>query len=308
MKAMKHAYGDVEELIEAALDEIEVAPSLRERARSKLRKSVETNGLAAVTAMISDAQSRKAKAEAWLTGRPVTAAVDWKIEQAMKLDPAVVQKQTWSALARFARAQSKWQWAKLVSQATQRLEEAKDLASFETAASVENACRDLISAAHAPDFKLAPAGIQGMVFAETANLYTVCAKIKREPALVEKGLRLYGMATHALSQQGSTLGYLVVQINRGAALSCYAHLVHRDHFEKYSRDINEVAVFLGNKVEHTSHHNKFSGIIEQVLTDVESISKFDADISSWNSWSYLGGCSLEGAIEEQEAQIYQHLR
>lgn len=300
------SYGDLEELIEMALNEIEVAPSLRERGRQNLRNLAHSEGVGAITRKIEEAQARKGRAHAWLYNvSPPQPDIGWKMQQARKLDPSVIQQQAWGALARLAQKRPGKTWARFVSNAAARLATLDELSVRADVDGAESACIDLIAAAEAPDFQHESNVIRGAVFAETANLYTICAKVTRERTFVERGLFLYNVAANTLSRGKYPLALLVVQINRGAALNCYAHLIQTQYLEKYTSDINEVVGFLENEINQPDHNNEYRDIAQSVHQSLEELAEFNKSVADWNNWSQLGNCSMNMVVDNEIEQLIQ---
>ncbi|MDA5633702.1 MULTISPECIES: hypothetical protein [Rhizobium/Agrobacterium group] len=297
-------YGDLEEIIELALNEIEVAPSLRDRARENLRRIARSQGVNSIIEKIEEARDRKHRAQAWLSGVMAPESdIDWKLRQARNLDPALVQQKAWMALARLAQKKPTKAWAQLVSNAVATLSSLDEVSVLRDVNGAERACIDLIAAAEAPDFKDESDVIQGLVFAETANLYTICAKVTREKSFVERGLFLYSMAADAISKGSSPLALMVVQINRGAALTCYAHLIQKQHFDKYKRDIFEVFQYIGDEVMHSNNSNEYNDLAKSVYDDLGIISSFGNSFSEWSRWSDIGSCSIDMLVDNEAEKI-----
>lgn len=294
---------DLDGAIEVAIREIEIAPSLRDRARKNLRHLARTKGIAAVVEKIEHARGRKNRGRAWLGHEALSSNIDSITESITKVRAQDTNAQLWPVLVKIAKTQRNKEWAQLVDRAASNLRKIDEAFVREDIRLAEQACIDLIQASEVDDFKSETNIIKGAVFAETANLYTICAKVTREQTYIERGLFLYGLAVDTISRGNYPLALTVVQINRGTALTYYAHLIEEKTISKYANDIVDVIGFLDQNQRNTgAFEAKYSSLAENVKRDLHMVDSFSKEFSDRSNWSDLARCSLDFMFEDDHDQ------
>jgi hypothetical protein len=255
---------DFEEIIEQAIGEIEVPPSLRARARSNLKLLAERNGIEAVRQKAISARIRKERAAKWvLARRPAASDV-----AAVEIAGEEIQQELWSEIESIARDKAfKLEWAQHFLDASSIVERFEGWTNLSDPDSARDVCINLFKATKSFDFGLEPPVIRGSVFAETANLFSACAMLTSNHEVMEESLVFYGNAVQALSEVDDPRANIlvaVVQLNRGSALSLFGRMIG-EKLHKFREDFNEVSYFLSNE------SNETSSIFDELAVDVELI-------------------------------------
>ncbi len=240
----------LESLIDIAILEIEVAPSLRDRARKNLAALAESDGRQAIEDKITKARDRKRRAGEWLAERRRAVAPIVPSEPIPDVaDPYDIKKRMWRVLQVVADKKEKENrvWAGHAVAALKAVAVLDEDSVRSDLMSAQHACEHLLLASKEQDFTTEATEIQAMVFTEIANLCTLRGMVTNERGILEEGLELYNTAANNLARSNSTVIATVVQFNRGVALRYYMALVAKEYLDPLDSQLGEVIVHLSSK-------------------------------------------------------------
>jgi hypothetical protein len=275
---------NLDQLIERALEEIEVPPSSKSRARENLRALAQVNGVVAIEEKIKAAQSRKSVAADWIIARREERTGFSNPLEMAEARVTEIQQKLRHRLSEVARGMtSEKEWARHFVEASKEADQVGGWQQIAGSTYAPAICKHLFLATRAGDFEQEPAFIRGSVFAEAANALSLCGLEARRQDIVEESLVLYKNAVSTLREaNGASVSVLVavIQLNRGTTLNGFGWLV-RDKFHNLAADVESVVShikFLSPEVLEPLVAQY--GSIDAVSRNLEALQAMDRDLHS----------------------------
>lgn len=244
----------VDDLIEMAIREIEVAPSHRDRARKTLKGLAVSEGAGAITKKIDEARMRKEQAELWLSERragadvavaPAGIAASTEFQTIDPVDPYDVKKQMWPVLRYFTdNRPHHLKWVQLVYQAIQSVPVLSEDSVRANLAAADDAYDLLKRACTVPDFHSEANQIKAVLFAEIGNICTLRAMVGNRRDVVEEAIGFYEDAATKLDRVNQPKLTGAVLFNQGVALRFYVSLVAQDLLSPHEDLVKRVSSYL----------------------------------------------------------------
>lgn len=224
MSDSKPSLDEIQTLVDEAVIEIDVPPSLRQLAKRNLSLMANQGGLEAVQNKIHSARDRKERIAKWLDARRMLQKSFETTHPYEDIED--VENALWVEIQEIAREKfAVSSWARHFLDAASKVDRNY---FFSDVTAAKDACMSIFQATTADDFEIEPPVIRGSVLSEAGNMFFACAALTNSQQVMEESLTIYGNAVRELSQVSDpSIGRIVdvVQINRGSALSFFVSIV-----------------------------------------------------------------------------------
>ncbi|MEE4012647.1 hypothetical protein V1T76_11325 [Roseibium sp. FZY0029] len=267
---------EIDDVIDEAIDQIEVPPAMVPRAKENLLALAFERGVDAVRQKTEAAKLRKERAAAWLLKQRNERLTDQAVVEDENKD---VEIQLWKAIENIAkRKQVHSNWAKHFLVAIHEATRADATVQINNPDKAELVSSCVYSATGSDDLNDEPAVIQGSVFSEAGNLLSACAMVTRSRTTMEQSLICYRRSVDAFSKvEDPYVSLLVnaVQLNRGSAFERWGWLI-AEKFHFFREDIRSVQNCLAGVGDETlSRFEDFDVNIGGILGSLKVLEEFD---------------------------------